>query len=121
MTEDQLSIKRRLIEAAYKGFNDRDIEGVLPLMHPDIQWPKAFEGGYVVGPEEIRTYWTRQWNEIDPVVKPQAISKRIDGKIEVVVHQVVKGLDGNLLFDGTVKHIYEVRNDLLFKMDIETD
>jgi hypothetical protein len=33
---------------------------------------------------------------------------------------VVKGPDGNLLFDGTVKHIYEVRNDLLFKMDIET-
>jgi len=121
MNEDQLSKTKRLIETAYKGFNSRDIDSVLPLMHPDIHWPKAFEGGYVVGREAIRVYWIRQWSEINPIVDPQFITNRGDGKIEVLVRQVVKGINGNLIFDGTVKHIYEIQDDLLLKMDIETN
>ena len=121
MTEDKFSKTINLIEIAYKGFNSRDIDSVLPLMHHNIHWPKAFEGGYVISPEEIRAYWTRQWSEINPVVKPQSIIAREDGKVEVLVHQLVKDLEGNVLFDGNVKHIYEIENDLLLKMDIEAD
>ena len=35
-------------------------------MSENVGWPKASEGGSVVGKEEIRAYWTRQWNEFDP-------------------------------------------------------
>jgi len=52
MTEEHIAKIERLIEAAYKGFNNRDIDTVLPLVHQDIHWPKAFEGGYVIGREE---------------------------------------------------------------------
>lgn len=121
MTEVQNSDLKRLIEAAYNGFNSRDIDSVLPLMHQNIHWPKAFEGGYVIGQEAIREYWTRQWSEINPIVKPQTITEREDGSVEVLVHQLVKDLDGNTLFDDTVKHVYEVQNQLLLKMDIEND
>lgn len=121
MSEDQKMSVDNIIEKAYKGFNSRDIDSVLPLMHQEIHWPKAFEGGYVVGPEAIRGYWTRQWSEINPIVKPQAIIKREDGKVEVLVHQLVKDLDGNTIFDDNVKHVYEIQNGLLLKMDIETD
>ena len=88
-------------------------------MHPDIQWPKAFEGGYVSGHNEIREYWTRQWTEINPNVEPIEINERQNGNLEVEVLQKVKDLQGNSLFDGTVKHIYTLQDGLLRKMDIE--
>lgn len=121
MIADQISKTEHLIEAAYKGFNNRDIDSVLLLMDEHIHWPKAFEGGHVIGKEAIREYWTRQWSEINPIVNLKTITVREDGKVAVLVHQLVKDLAGNILFDGEVKHVYQVKNDLLLQMDIEAD
>jgi hypothetical protein len=109
-----------LIKKAYSAFNGRDIDTALSTMHPDVQWPKAFEGGYVKGHDEIREYWTRQWTEINPIVLPIVIYERQDGTLEITVHQKVKDLQGNTIFDGIVKHIYTLQDGLLRRMDIET-
>ena len=114
-----MSDNEKLISKAYAGFNSRNADAVLSLMQPNIHWPKAFEGGYVVGPEAVKDYWTRQWSEIDPVVEPIAVTERPDGKTEVEVKQLVKGLDGGVLFDGNVKHVYLIENGLIRQMDIE--
>lgn len=108
-----------LIKKAYAAFNARDINTALSTMHPGIQWPKAFEGGYVTGHREIRNYWLRQWTEINPKVEPVDFNERQDGTLEISVHQMVKDLQGNLMFDGTVKHIYTLQDGLLKRMDIE--
>ena len=108
-----------LIKKAYSAFNSRDIDTALSTFHSDVQWPKAFEGGYVSGHDEIRKYWTRQWSEINPNVEPIGFNERQNGTLEVTVHQIVKDLQGNLVFDGTVKHIYTIQDDLLRRMDIE--
>ena len=50
-----------LIREAYSAFNARDIDTALSTMHPEVQWPKAFEGGYINGHSAVREYWTRQW------------------------------------------------------------
>lgn len=110
---------QQLIEKAYTAFNARDIDAALLTMHTNVEWPKAFEGGYVTGHDEIRKYWTRQWTEINPTVEPIAFNVRQNGTLEITVHQTVKDLQGKLLFDGTVKHIYTVQDGLLQKMDIE--
>jgi hypothetical protein len=109
----------KLITKAYAAFNARDIETALSTFHPDVEWPKAFEGGYVQGHDEIRSYWTRQWAEIDPNVDPIGTIERDNGVLEVEVHQYVKDLDSNVLFDGVVKHVYTFQDALLRKMDIE--
>ena len=108
-----------LIKKAYTAFNSRDIETALLTMHPDVQWPKAFEGGYVTGHNEIREYWTRQWTEINPTVEPVEFNERKDRTLEITVHQVVKNLQGAMIFDGIVKHIYTLQDGLLRRMDIE--
>ena len=59
--------------------------------------------------------------EINPLVEPQNITVHEDGKVGVLVRQLVKDLAGNILFDGEVKHVYQVKNDLLLQMDIEAD
>lgn len=108
-----------LIKEAYAAFNSRNIDAALATFHPEVQWPKAFEGGYVSRHDEIRSYWTRQWTEINPHVEPIKIEERQEGTVEVTVHQKVKDLQDNLVFDGTVKHIYTLQDDLLRRMDIE--
>lgn len=111
----------KLISRAYSAFNSRDIDTALSTFHPNVQWPKAFEGGYVTGHDEVRKYWTRQWSEINPTVEPMGFNERPDGRLEVSVHQVVKDLEGNLMFDGKVKHIYTIQDELLQSMDVELE
>jgi hypothetical protein len=108
-----------LIKKAYSAFNERDIEKALSTMRPNVQWSKAWEGGYISGHAEIKEYWTRQWKEINPNVEPVGFTERQDGSLEVEVHQKVKDLQGNSMFDGTVKHIYTFEDGLIKTMDIE--
>ncbi|MBZ4044556.1 hypothetical protein [Flavobacterium hibisci] len=53
-------------------------------------------------------------------VEPVGFAERENGSLEVRVHQNVKHLQGDLVFDGMVKHIYTFQDDgLIKKMDIE--
>jgi hypothetical protein len=108
-----------LITQAYAAFNRRDIDGALALMSEKVDWPKASEGGRVVGKAEIRAYWTRQWAEFDPHVEPIEVIDREGGKTDVKVHQLVKNLDGDVLSDQEVLHIYTIVNGLIERMDVK--
>ncbi len=88
-------------------------------MRPDVHWPNGWEGGFVSGHQSVRDYWTRQWKEIDPYVMPVSVEERADNTVAVDVHQVVKDLQGNILADGVVKHIYTFENGLIARMHIE--
>ena len=109
---------KTLIEQAYSAFNKRDIDGALALMTEDVSWPKASEGGKVVGKEEIRAYWTRQWGEFDPYVEPLAMTEEDGGKTRVRVHQLVKSLQGEVLSDSEVIHVFTVNSGLIAAMDL---
>jgi hypothetical protein len=110
--------KKTVIEKAYSAFNGRDIDGALALMTEDVSWPKASEGGRVVGTEAIRAYWTRQWGEFDPRVEPLEITENANGKVRVRVHQLVKSLQGDVLSDGEVLHVFTMNSGLIAAMDI---
>jgi hypothetical protein len=110
---------QRLITGAYAAFNKRDIDGVFALMSEHVSWPKASEGGQVVGKDEIRAYWTRQWNQFDPYVNPIEIIDRGEGKTDVRVHQIVKSLNGDILSDSEVWHTYTIAKGLIERMDLK--
>jgi hypothetical protein len=107
-----------LIEQAYSAFNRRDIDGALELMMQDVSWPKASEGGKIVGKEEIRAYWTRQWGEFDPHVEPLGMTEEDGGKTRVRVRQLVKSLQGDVLSDSEVLHVFTVKSGLIAAMDL---
>jgi hypothetical protein len=109
---------KTLIEQAYSAFNKRDIDGAIALMIEDVSWPKASEGGRVVGKEEIRAYWTRQWGEFDGHVEPLAITEEDGGRIRVKVHQLVKNLQGDVLSDSEVLHIFTVNSGFIAAMHL---
>ena len=109
---------KTVLEQAYSAFNRRDIDGALALMTEDVSWPKASEGGRVVGKEEIRAYWTRQWSEFDPRVEPLEITVSGNGKVRVRVHQLVKSLQGDVLSDSEVLHVFTVNSGLIAAMSL---
>jgi len=109
---------KTLIQQAYSAFNKRDIDGALALMMEDVSWPKASEGGKVVGKEEIRAYWTRQWSEFDPHVEALAITEADGGKVRVRVHQLVKDLQGDVLSDSEVLHVFTLKTGLIAAMEL---
>ena len=87
-------------------------------MSESVSWPKASEGGRVVGKEEIRAYWSRQWKEFNPHVEPIEVIDRGTGKINVRVHQLVKSLAGEVLSNSEVWHGYTIANGLIERMDL---
>jgi hypothetical protein len=106
-----------LLEEAYRHFNVRNIDGVLRLMIPDVEWPNGMEGGWVHGQEAVRAYWTRQWLQVDPHVKPLGFREE-DGRTVVLVEQVVRDLKGAILQDRKVEHVYTVADWLIRRMEI---
>jgi len=107
-----------LLRRAYAAFNARDIDGAVSLMHDDVDWPNGMEGGRVHGHGEVRDYWTRQFATIDPHVEPASFAEDEQGRIVVTVDQVVRDLEGNVLSDGRVLHIYAVHDGLIQRMEI---
>jgi ketosteroid isomerase-like protein len=114
--------KHSLIAQVYAAFNRRDTDAALALMTEDVTWPKASEGGRVVGKEEIRAYWNRQWADFDPHVEPLAITEESansnQDKFRVRVHQLVKSLHGDVLSDSEVVHIFTLRDGLIAAMHL---
>ena len=110
---------QELISQAYFAFNQRDVDAALMLMSENVSWPKASEGGRVVGRQEVRDYWTRQWAEFDPRVDVFEVVDREAGKTDVKVHQVVKNLKGDILSDTELWHVYTIANGLIERMDIK--
>jgi hypothetical protein len=108
-----------LLTQAYFDFNKRDINAVLAVMHPQVEWANGMEGGYVYGHEAVRDYWKRQWNLIAPHVEPQAFQLDENQRIIVDVHQVVRDLEGKVLVDQLVQHRYMFENGLIRRMDIQ--
>jgi nuclear transport factor 2 (NTF2) superfamily protein len=106
------------LQTIYDAFNRRDIDSVLSAMHPEVSWPNGMEGGYVYGHKSVRDYWTRQWKLIDPNVKPVRFQSDKSGRIIVDVHQVVRDLNGDILNDQIVKHVYQIQDGLIRSMDI---
>lgn len=109
---------RDLLIAAYTGFNARDIDAVLKTMHEDVDWPNGMEGGRVHGHAEVRDYWTRQWKVVDPHVEPVGFETEADGRVAITVHQTVADMNGTVLMDHLVGHVYRIEAGLILHMEI---
>jgi len=108
------------LRAAYRAFNAREVEAVLELMDPDVDWPNAWEGGRVRGRDAVREYWRRQFEQISGQLEPESFATREDGSVAVTVHQVVRPTGGGEpISDGRVLHRWWLRDDLVVRMDVE--
>jgi len=108
-----------VLRSAYRAFNARDIEAAIELMHPDVDWPNAWEGGRVLGRTAVRDYWNRQFAAISSKVEPEGFTEEPDGSITVEVHQVVHDArTGALMSDSHARHRYRLEEGLVVRMDV---
>jgi len=110
---------QKILRQLYNDFNDRNIDAVLAHLHRDVIWPNGWEGGSVCGHDQVRAYWIRQWQEIDPVVRPVSFQERLSENIAVGVHQLIKDLDGQVLSDSQIIHVYSFGEGKIKTMVIE--
>ena len=109
-----------LLRRTYAAFNAREVDTVLQALAPDVVWSNGWEGGVVHGREEVRSYWTRQWAEIDPIVVPVSFRREQDGRVAVTVRQVVRDLAGEVIAEGHVGHVYRFVDGLVQDMEIRS-
>jgi hypothetical protein len=108
-----------ILRQTYQHFNERDIDATLAMMHPEVDWPNGMEGGIEHGHEAVKNYWTRQWKVLNPVVEPIGFDKEKDGRINVTVRQIVHDVEGKLLVDQIIHHIYTFEEGLIKAMEIK--
>jgi ketosteroid isomerase-like protein len=109
----------QVLRSAYRAFNARDIEAAIELMHPEVDWPNAWEGGRVVGRAAVRDYWNRQFAAISSKVEPEGFTEEADGSITVDVRQVVHDArTGVLVSESRVCHRYWLEDRLVVRMDV---
>jgi hypothetical protein len=110
---------RETLRRAYRAFNARDVDAAVELMHPEVDWPNAWEGGRVVGRAAVRDYWRRQFDAISSEVEPEAFSEEDGGGLTVEVHQVVhEAGSGRLISDSRLRHRYRFKDGLILRMDL---
>lgn len=114
-----MSENEEILRSAYRAFNARDIDAAVELMHPEVDWPNAWEGGRVVGQAAVREYWNRQFAVIFSHVEPEGFTEEPDGSVTVDVHQVVHDAGtGELISDSRVRHRYRLSDGLVVRMDV---
>lgn len=108
-----------LLSRLYERFNARDIDAVIAVLTPNVDWPNGWKGGREHGREAVRAYWLAQWAEIDPTVVPQK-TEVLGALVRVHVHQVVRDRTGTVISDSMVLHDYTFVDGLVAKMGIGT-
>jgi hypothetical protein len=117
-TEDERAAVE-LIRRSYAAFNRHDVDAVLATLHPEVDWPNVIDGVRLHGHDQVRAYWAGQFAAFDPQVEPVRISPQPDGRVVVDVHQVVRTLDGRVLSERDVQHVYTLRDGLVVRMDVQ--
>ncbi len=113
--------KVSLLRVAYRRFGNRDVEGLLAMMTPDVEWPDVANAAVLQGPEAVRPYWLAQFAVADPRVEPTDFLAAGDDVVAVVRQQVF-GLDGEPLTEAaTVYHRYSFRDDRVSRMAVFGD
>ena len=113
-----MSSETELLKHLYDRFNARDMEAVLATMHQEVVWANGLEGGHVYGHEGVSNYWSRQWAMMDSRAEPTSFSIAENGSVYVELHLTARDLKGNLLFDTTVCHVFQIEDGLIRRFDI---
>ena len=107
-----------LLATAYGALNLRQIDTFLSLVTPDVAWPHALEGTILTGHDQVRTYWISVWGMISPQLTPVRYHAEADGRTGVLVRQQVRDLQGAMLVDRSIEHLYRITDGKIAAMEI---
>ncbi len=106
-------VNEKSLQILYNAFNKREIETVLSMMDENVKWANGMEGGFVYGRENVREYWRKQLELINPQLEPLKFKTDAENREVVMLRQIVKDLDSNVVDDKTIEHIFTIENSLI--------
>lgn len=107
-----MTLNQNSLQNLYDAFNKREIEKIISMMAKDVKWANGMEGGYVDGRDNVREYWRRQFKVIEGELTPLKFEIE-ENSATVKLRQIVRDLQGNVLDDKTVEHIFTFENGLI--------
>ena len=105
-----------VVVGAYEAYNARDLDRLLGCLSEDVDWPDGDKR--LRGREAVRRYWLNQWSRTRTHDTPTAVTAQPDGRVNVRLDQVVRGIDGRELSRGSFEYLFELRNGLIIRLDI---
>ncbi len=108
---------RELLRQAYAAYNSQDLEALVALVSDDVDWPDGRVRLH--GKDEVRAYWTEQWARTRTHDEPVTFSRRDDGRIAVLISQVVRSPDGSVISEGHFLHLHRLEGNRIARLDIE--
>ena len=113
-----MSPNQQFLQNLQEAFNNREIETILSVMHPDVKWANGVEGGFVYGRDAVREYWTNQFKVFQVQLETLKFETDTNDRNVVTVHQIIRDLQGNLLADTTIQQIFTLENGLITLYEI---
>lgn len=112
-----MDARRALLLRFYKALDAKDVDAVMALLHPDVNFPDQLDGTRLQGTAAVRAYYERAFGLISAESTPTAFHPRRDGSLEVRVHHHVTSLAGGLWHDGPVDYSFQFRDGLISRLD----
>ncbi|ALL13064.1 nuclear transport factor 2 family protein [Caulobacter henricii] len=105
-----------VLSALHRAIEDHDIEAVVALFHPEARIPESLDQGLLVGHEQIRAYFLRQFVEIQVSTRLLWVHPLPDDRADAIVHVTVHDPRGDLQWEGQVSASYRLDQGLIAEM-----
>jgi ketosteroid isomerase-like protein len=113
-----MDARRALLSRFYKALDAKDVDALMALVHPDVDFQAQLEGDdRLHGAAAVRNYYVRVLGLVIVESTPTAFHARPDGRMEVRTHHHVTSLDGALWHDGLVDYSFDFRDGLISRFD----
>ncbi|QLC24863.1 nuclear transport factor 2 family protein [Parasphingopyxis algicola] len=113
--------KEQIIRDAYDAFNSRDADTLIGYVTEDVNWPDGTTSDpdkRLHGRDALREYWQKQWDVTVTRDTPTEVTELPDGRVMVRLDQVVRDLKGEEVSKGSFEYFFEMRGDLISRLDI---
>jgi len=117
-----MTIAEATVLKLYSALNSRDFDVFFALLAEDINWPNETDGGRMIGRAAVRAYMLEDTAALRAEYAPIQVQDLGDGCVRVLARQVIlSAVDGTLWSNTRVRHVFQIREGLVARLDAEQD
>lgn len=105
-----------VLSALHRAIEDHDIEALVALFHPEARIPDSLDQGLLVGHQEIRAYFLRQFAEMQVGATLLWVHPLPDDRADAIIHVTVHNPQGDFRWEGQVAASYRLDQGLIAEM-----
>ena len=108
-----------LLSGLFDAIDRQDIDAVLAHFGSEARIPDSLENATVVGRDQIRAYYLRQFATIHVSASLLNFRRLPDDRVEVELHVEVRGAEGGSWGESRVKATYRIDDGKISEMVVD--